>query len=248
MALVEQYRDPDPDALKITATGHQWWWEFEYEGLGPDGGPLITANELHIPLGQQVSITLLSGDVIHSFWVPQLVGKADVLPGRITMLEPFMPKEIGVYYGQCAEFCGSAHALMRFRVIVEPLAKFEDWVAALQSAPSDPGSELANAGKSLFFGRATCWTCHAIAGTSAQGKTGPNLSRFGSRLTLAAGSLENNATNSAKWIYDLRSLKPIPDGPLAMPSFGELSNDDLRKLTIDEAAAIAAYLLEMKVE
>lgn len=248
MALAEEYRDPDPGALKITATGHQWWWEFEYEGLGPDGGPLITANELHLPLGQQVSIELLSNDVIHSFWVPQLVGKADVLPGRTTTLEPFTPKEIGVYYGQCAEFCGTAHALMRFRVIVEPLARFEHWATALQSAPDDPTSELAAAGKSLFFGRATCFTCHSIAGTLAQGKTAPDLSRFGSRLTLAAGSLENTPTNAGNWIYDLRSLKPIPDNPLAMPSFGELSDDDPRKLTRDEASAIAAYLLEMKVE
>ena len=132
LALIQANREPADDALRIEVTGHQWWWEVEYPGLGPDGGPLVTANELHIPVGQEITIKLESADVIHSFWVPQLVGKSDAIPGRTAKLEPFTAKEVGVFFGQCAEFCGTAHALMRFRVIVEPLADFERWMAALQ--------------------------------------------------------------------------------------------------------------------
>ena len=247
MVLAQEYRAPDDDALRITVTGHQWWWEFEYEGLGPNGGPLVTANELHLPLGRQVSLTLKSKDVIHAFWVPQLVGKTDSIPGRANVLEPFTPKEVGIYYGQCAEFCGSAHALMRARAIVEPLAEFEKWVAALQTPPSAPAG-LAAQGQQLFFGAAGCLACHTIAGTAAQGKVGPNLTRYGSRTTMGAGILENNDQNTADWIYDLRSVKPIGDGALFMPSFGELPSSDSRRLTRAEAAAIAAYLQSMRVE
>ena len=247
MVLAQQYRAPDPDALRITVTGHQWWWEFEYEGLGPDGGTLVTANELHLPVGRQVSLTLKSKDVIHSFWVPQLVGKTDSIPGRTNVLEPFTPKEVGTYYGQCAEFCGSAHALMRTRAIVEPLAEFEKWVAALQTPPAPTGG-LAAQGQQLFFGAAGCIACHTIAGTAAQGKVGPNLTRYGSRLTTGAGILENNDENTAAWIYDLRSLKPVGEGALVMPSFGELSASDPRRLSRQDTEAIAAYLRGMRVE
>ena len=247
MVLAQQYRDPDPDALHVKVTGHQWWWEFEYQGLGPDGGPLVTANELHLPLGRQVSITLEAKDVIHSFWVPQLAGKVDALPGRTTTVEPFTPKETGVFYGQCAEFCGSAHALMRFRVIVESLAAFEGWTAALQSPPA-AASGLAAQGQQLFFGAAGCIACHTIAGTVAQGKLGPDLTRYGARLTMGAGVLENNQQNTADWIYDLRSIKPVSEGALFMPSFGTLPSSDPRRLTRGDAAAIAAYLLSMRVE
>jgi len=247
MVLSQQYREPEPDALRITVTGHQWWWEFEYEGLGPKGGPLVTANELHLPLGRQVSLTLKSKDVIHSFWVPQLVGKTDALPGRVNVLEPFTPKEVGTYYGQCAEFCGSAHALMRTRAIVQPLAEFEKWTAALQAPPA-PAGGLAAQGQQLFFGAAGCLACHTIAGTAAQGKVGPNLTRYGSRTTVGAGILENSDGNTAAWVYDLRSLKPVEEGALFMPSFGELPASDPRRLSRQDAEAIAAYLRGMRVE
>jgi len=249
LAMVEADRDPDADALLITVTGHQWWWEVEYQSLGPDGGALVTANELHLPVGRQVGITLESDDVIHSFWVPQLVGKLDALPGRTAALEPFTPSEVGVYYGQCAEFCGVAHAMMRFRVIVEPLAEFERWAAALQTAPTQPAG-LAAQGQGLFLS-AGCIVCHTIAGTSAQGKVGPDLTRFGSRLTLGAGILENNEENLKDWIYDIRALKPVADdgGVQYMPSFGTLAADAVpyRGLTESDIAALTAYLLGMRV-
>ena len=125
--------------LNVEAIGHQWWFEFRYPGLGPDGGDLITANELRVPIGRQVAITLEAKDVIHSFWVPQLVGKTDMVPGRVNILEKFTPTEIGSFYGQCAEFCGSAHALMRFRVHVESHADFDRWVAAMNGRADGSG-------------------------------------------------------------------------------------------------------------
>ena len=250
LATVQADRDPDDDALRITVTGHQWWWEVEYEGLGLDGGTLATANELHVPVGQQVAITLEAEDVIHSFWVPQLVGKLDALPGRTAALEPFTPSEVGVYYGQCTEFCGIAHAMMRFRVIVETLGEFERWASALQTPPAQPAG-LAAQGQGLFLS-AGCIVCHTIAGTAAQGKIGPDLTRFGSRLTLGAGILENSEENLRDWIYDLRALKPVTDdgGVRFMPSFGTLAADAVpyRGITENEIAAIAAYLLGMRVE
>ena len=202
---------------------------------------------MHLPIGRQVSVTLESADVIHSFWVPQLAGKVDALPGTTTRLEPFTPKETGVFYGQCAEFCGSAHALMRFRTIVEPLADFERWTAALQTPPADT-TGLATHGQQLFFGTAGCVACHTIAGTVAQSKLGPDLTRYGARLTMGAGVLDNNHENTANWIYDIRSIKPIAEGPLFMPSFGELPSTDIRRLSRNDASAIAAYLLGMDIE
>lgn len=222
----------ESDALKITAIGHQWWFEYQYEGLGPDGGPLITANELHVPVGRQVSIQLESKDVLHSFWVPQLVGKTDMIPGRVNKLHNFTPNEIGVFYGQCAEFCGSAHALMRFRVHVDSTANFDAWVAGQNTPPTtEPGTAAAR-GEMLFAG---CAGCHAITGTPAQGRIGPDLTLFGERLTLAAGVIDNTDNNLRKWIGDVRSIKPIPEETRFMPTFsGSLSDGEI--------SDIAAYL------
>lgn len=220
----------EPDALEIIATGHQWWFEYEYTNL--DSGPLITANELHIPIGRQVAITLESDDVIHSFWVPQLVGKTDMMPGRVNELHRFTPNEIGVFYGQCAEFCGSAHALMRFRVHVDSVADFDAWVTGQNRPPAtEPGTAAAR-GQALFAG---CAGCHTISGTTAQGRIGPDLTLFGERLTLAAGVIDNTDSNLRQWIGDVRSIKPIPDEPRFMPTFaGALSDGDI--------SDIAAYL------
>ncbi len=223
----------EPDALEIVATGHQWWFEYEYPGLGPDGGPLITANELHVPIGRQVSITLESDDVIHSFWVPQLVGKTDMMPGRMNKLHRFTPNEIGVFFGQCAEFCGAAHALMRFRVHVDSVADFDAWVLGQNTPPTaaEPGTAAAR-GEALFAG---CSGCHTISGTTAQGRVGPDLTLFGERLTLAAGVIDNTDSNLRQWIGDVRSIKPIPEEGRFMPTFaGVLSDGDI--------SDIAAYL------
>lgn len=229
--------DEEPDALKINAIGHQWWFEYEYEGLGPDGGPLITANELHVPVGRQVSITLESDDVIHSFWIPALIGKTDMIPGRVNKLQNFVPNEIGVFYGQCAEFCGAAHARMHFRVFVDSAADYEAWVEAHNTPPAAPAEGSSEArGAALFAG---CAGCHAVAGTSASGRIGPDLTLFGERKTLAAGIVDNTDENLREWIGDVRSFKPIPDEPRFMPTFtGTLSEGEI--------SDIAAYLMSLK--
>ena len=244
-AVVGATRAPSDDALHINVIAHQWWWEVEYPGLGPDGGPLVTANELHIPIGREVAIHLTSDDVLHSFWVPRLIGKVDAVPNHPNNLEPFTANEIGVFYGQCAEFCGAAHALMRFRVIVDPTAVFEQWVAALQTPPEAPesGSFLAS-GEGIFIGN--CSACHTVFGTAAQGTIGPDLTRFGARLTLGAGILDNTAENAEEWIADIRDIKPVPEGALgngkpAMPAFNTFLSDA-------EIAAVAAYLRSQTVQ
>ncbi len=228
------------DAIRVTATGHQWWFEFEYEGLGPDGGTLVTANELHVPVGRQVAIELRSEDVIHSFWVPALIGKTDMVPNRENKLEPFVPNEIGEFWGQCAEFCGIAHANMRFRVHVDSLADFDAWVAAMNEelrADPAPGSAAAR-GKDVFEEPlAGCFFCHTIAGTTAAGRVGPDLTLFGERTTVGAGILQATDENVRAWVSDLRSLKP---GALLMPTFAD---------TLSEAqvADVVAYLKSLRV-
>ncbi len=246
------------DAILVTATGHQWWFEFEYEGLGPDGGApcregeedegdgpcLVTANELHVPVGRQVAIELRSDDVIHSFWVPALIGKTDMVPNRETKLEPFVPNEIGEFWGQCAEFCGVAHANMRFRVHVDSLADFEAWVAAMNTPPADPasGSPEAN-GKRVFDVFGGCAGCHTIAGTDAEGRIGPDLTLFGERTTVGAGIMEATDENVRAWVTDVRSVKPIPppeERPGVMPTFAD---------TLSEAqvADVVTYLKSLSV-
>jgi cytochrome c oxidase subunit 2 len=236
LAWAEANRDPDPGALHITVTGHQWWWEIEYDGLGTDGSAVVTANELHLPVGQQASILLKSADVIHSFWVPKLAGKTDAVPNRDNRLEPFTPKELGVFFGQCTEFCGVAHSLMRFRVIVEPMADFEAWLLALENPAPETLPAQASQGKQLFD--ISCSRCHAIAGHTIQGTVGPNLSLFGERLTLGSGMMDNTDDNLKRWISDLREFKPIPDdgGISFMPSFG------LSGFTERDVSDLSAYL------
>ena len=226
------------DAIRVTATAYQWWFEFEYEGLGPDGGTLVTANELHVPVGRQVAIELRSEDVIHSFWVPALIGKTDMVPNRENRLEPFIPNEIGVYWGQCAEFCGVAHANMRFRVHVDSLADFESWVAAMNEPQAAPAPETGEArGKQVFELVGGCFACHTIAGTSANGRVGPDLSLFGERITVGAGILDATDENVRAWVSDPGSLKP---GVVIMPSFTD---------TLSEAqiADVVAYLKSLRV-
>jgi len=245
--IVGAARAPSADAILITVTAHQWWWEVDYEGLGPDGGSLATANEIHIPVGREVAIHLESDDVIHSFWVPALIGKVDAVPNHPNDLPVFTAKEIGSFYGQCAEFCGAAHALMRFRVIVEPLADFERWVSALQTPPPPPdqGTFVAS-GQAIFI--SSCSRCHTVFGTPAAGKAGPDLTLFGERLTLGAGIMDNTPENVEAWVTDLRAIKPIPEGLLggradreAMPTFaGTLSKDEI--------AAVTAYIQSQTID
>ncbi len=230
------------DAIRVTATGHQWWFEFEYDL--PDGRTLVTANELHVPVGRQVAIELRSEDVIHSFWVPALIGKTDMVPNRENRLEPFVPNEIGTFWGQCAEFCGVAHANMRFRVHVESLADFDAWVAEMTKqtrADPAPGSAAAR-GKRVFEVLGGCAGCHAIAGTAAAGRVGPDLTLFGERTTVGDGSLEATDENVRAWVTDVRSIKPLPapeERPGMMPTFRDL-------LSEAQVADVVAYLKSLR--
>lgn len=242
----------DEDVLEVTAVGHQWWFEFRYPGLGPDGGDLVTANELRIPVGRQVAITLEAKDVIHSFWVLRLVGKTDMIPNRVNHLEKFRATEIGEFYGQCAEFCGSAHALMRFRVHVDSHADFDRWVASMNAVPDAPAAGTAEeAGLRVF--RAQCATCHAIQGVS-EGLDGPNLTLYGDRATVGAGILPSTTENVKAWVSNVRDLKPIPEPreePLEgvsrlMPTFyvNDPNRDLLTEAQVDQ---VTAYLKSLRL-
>ena len=210
-------------ALEVDVRGHQWWWEFRYPSLG-----ITTANELHLPVGQTVYLKMEGPDVIHSFWVPRLGGKRDVIPGRINTLT-FTPEAPGEYLGQCAEFCGISHANMRMRVIVHPRATWATWVAGQQAVPA---TAAAVADGAALFARSACVGCHTIRGVSA-GVIGPDLTHFGSRGTVAAGILPSTLDNVAAWVKDPPALKP----GVKMPALG---------LTDEQARAVAAYLLSLK--
>jgi cytochrome c oxidase subunit 2 len=212
------------NGLRVTVRGWQWWWQFDYPDLG-----VVTANELHLPLGRTVIFDLEGPDVIHSFWVPHLGGKRDVVPGRPNRIVA-VPERPGISWGQCAEFCGTSHANMGMRVVVEPAADFDAWVARQKAPPADP-TGLAAEGKAIFA-RSACVGCHTVSGVSA-GLLGPNLSHFGSRATLAAGMWPNTPENVAAWVHDPQRLKP----GVKMPPLG---------LTEEQARAVAAYLVGLK--
>lgn len=195
---------PGGAKLKITVTGHQWWWEVTYS----DGTPsrqFTTANEIHIPVGQPVNIELHSADVIHSFWVPALAGKTDLIPGQTNhaWLEADKP---GVYRGQCTEYCGRQHAHMALRVFADRPEAFQSWWdGQLQDAPA-PKNEIVAAGQQRFVAR--CGACHGVRGVQASARFGPDLSHLMSRTTLAAGLLPNNAGQLSAWIANPQTLKP----------------------------------------
>jgi len=213
-----------PNALEIEVVGKQWWWEYRYPSLG-----VVTANELHVPAGRPVALKLVGWDVIHSFWVPQVAAKRDVIPGRLNHIV-FTADTPGTYWGQCAEFCGTAHANMMLRVMVDAPENFDRWVKAQLAPPPEP-SGLAAEGKALYAASA-CVGCHTIQGLSA-GTLGPNLSHFGSRTTLAAGMLPIGPEALAAWLIDPQAVKP----GAKMPKLG---------LSAEQARAVAAYLLTLK--
>lgn len=216
--------------LTIRITGHQWWWEVRYENEQPSR-VLTTANEIHIPSGEPVRLVLASTDVIHSFWVPSLAGKLDLIPGHENVLELRADKP-GVYRGQCAEFCGFQHAHMGILIIAEPRPEFDAWLEhQLQPAPL-PASGEEQAGHDLFMNR-PCVMCHKIGGTTAGGIVGPNLTHVSSRTTLAAGTLPMDESSLAAWITDPQSIKPGAHMPVI-----DLGGDDLR--------SIVAYLDRLK--
>ena len=201
-------RDP---VATIQVVGHRWWWEVRY--LDPDPTKRIeTANEIHVPVGQPVRLQLTSADVIHSFWVPQLAGKTDVIPGQ-TNVAWLEADSAGVYRGACTEYCGLQHANMALIVVAEPPTVFSAWQAGQRASAAAPSNPDAAAGLAVFQ-KSACATCHAIRGSDALGRVGPDLTHLASRLTLAAGTLENTRGNLAGWIGNSQAIKPGNDMPV----------------------------------
>ena len=216
------------DALKVAVIGHQWWWEYKYPDLG-----IVTANEMHVPVGKPVQVSITSADVIHSFWAPALGGKRDAIPGHLNRIA-FRADTVGDYAGQCAEFCGASHANMRLRVLVDSDAGFQAWVKAEQRGPLAPAPRsLAERGKAVYS-RSACLGCHTIQGVSP-GVIGPNLTHAGSRATIAGGIFPNDSAHLAAWIGDAPSLKP-----------GSLMTRMQPPLTDADIAALVAYLQSLK--
>jgi cytochrome c oxidase subunit II len=197
--------EDDAGALHVRVTGRQWWWQIEYEHDDP-GQSATTANELHLPVGRTIHLELTSADVIHSFWVPSIHGKKDLIPGRINRTW-IRIDEPGEYAGQCAEFCGLEHARMAIAIHADPPDVFAAWLAHQREPAAPPRDAEAARGLAVFTG-APCVLCHAIAGTTAGGRLGPDLTHAASRGTLAAGALPNTIGNLAGWILDPQSVKP----------------------------------------
>lgn len=218
------------DALRIRVTAHQWWWEIEYS----DGQParrVRTANELRVPTQRPVELELTADDVIHSFWVPSLQGKRDLLPGYTTRLD-FVASRAGVYEGQCAEFCGFQHAHMAIDVIALEPEEYSRWYEAQLALPPEPSNPVALHGRDVFLG-STCVMCHNIQGTDASGSVGPDLTHVAGRRRLAAGTLPNDPVSLAAWIRNPQAIKPGTHMPAT-----QLSGEDL--------AALTAYLSELR--
>ena len=237
-ALFDNSVSPEPDALTVRATGNQWWFEFEIEELG-----VVTANELHIPVGEVINLELEADDVIHSFWVPKLAGKVDMIPTNTNTMW-MQADEEGVYLGQCAEFCGESHAFMRFRVVAKSREDFDAWVEAQLADAVTPSDPLAREGHDLFMSvEVECWACHTIRGSSiAYGDVGPDLTHFGSRLHMASGIMDNTHENLVRWLTDPNEVKPGN----VMSRDGAVYNDPDRALTEPQIAALAAYLRSLK--
>ena len=219
-----------PGSLKIAVSGEQWWWRVHY--LPPGRAPIPLANEIRLPVGEPVEFHLESPDVIHSFWIPPLGGKMDMIPGRKTRLV-LTPTKTGVFRGACAEYCGASHAWMAFSVVVQSRDEFDAWLSR-QSQPAEPPREAwATRGAELFLAHG-CSACHTIRGNGAAGVIGPDLTHVGSRLNLAAGALSNEPDSFARWIQETHKVKP----EVLMPSFHMLPGEDVR--------ALAAYLKGLK--
>jgi cytochrome c oxidase subunit 2 len=217
---------PVHDALNVRVTARQWWWDVTYDD--PEPTRLFrTANELRIPVGRPVIVTLESADVIHSFWIPALHGKKDLIPGRTSTLH-LRADVPGRFAGRCAEFCGLQHAHMDFDVVALPPAEFEAWAEAQRQPAADPSTAGANRGRDLFLS-GSCMLCHAVRGTSAGARTAPDLTHVASRPRIAAGLLPNDAGHLAAWILDPQKLKPGANMP-AHP------------INAEELAALVEYL------
>lgn len=217
-------------AMRVSVTGHMWWWRVRY--LDAAGATVVvTANELHVPVGRPVEVVLDSADVIHSFWVPGLSGMLDMIPGRSNTLR-FVADKTGPLRGQCTEFCGLQHAKMGLDVHVHSQEAFDRWLAAQQAPARVPDTPVLARGQALFVDQ--CGACHVVRGTPASGLAGPDLTHVGSRTSLAASSMPNNAGTIAAWIVSNQHLKPGN----RMPAFDQLPGPDL--------TALAHYLASLQ--
>jgi cytochrome c oxidase subunit II len=215
-------RNPGPEALQVRVTGHQWWWEIQYRDSLPQNWA-TTANEIHIPVGRPVLFELRSADVIHSLWPPNLNGKRDLIPGNENSIW-FQADSAGVYRGQCAEFCGHQHAKMAFLIIADPPDTFSAWLVRQRDTAMTPTDSLTLRGQEVFLA-SSCVMCHAIGGTPAGSRIGPDLTHLASRRTIAAGTLSNTRGNLAGWIVNPQAIKP----GVKMPA-NNLKPDDLQAL------------------
>jgi cytochrome c oxidase subunit 2 len=213
------------NSLQVRVIGHRWWWEFVYPTY-----KITTANDLHVPVDVDLVLEVESADVVHSFWVPQLAGKKDGIPGHANPLY-LRVTQTGVYLGECAEYCGTEHADMRLQLIAETSDQFQAWVQA-QQAPAAAVSGLAAQGEAVFM-KGACIGCHTINGTAAKGMAGPNLTHFASRQTFAGAVLANTHENLAQWLADPNSVKPA----VTMPNL---------HLTSEQISALTAYLEALK--
>ena len=221
---------PLADALHIELTGYQWWWEARYDDADPSR-IFTTANELHVPVGRPVIVSLAGADVIHSFWVPSLHGKKDLIPGRAANAS-FRADRPGVYRGQCAEYCGYQHAHMVLYVVADAPEVYARWAAQQREPAPAPVTALQVRGRDLFVAR-SCAMCHAIGGTTAQARNAPDLTHVASRMTIGAGTLENTASMRAAWILDPQQFKPGANMPA-------------QNFAPEELAALNAYLGSLK--
>ncbi|TKT76368.1 cytochrome c oxidase subunit II [Aquamicrobium sp. LC103] len=222
MPGLRPFVQPADDAMRIEVTGKQFWWDVIYHL--PEGGSVASANEIRLPVGERVELELKSSDVIHSFWIPALGGKMDMIPGRTNRLSLLAIKP-GIFRAPCAEYCGTSHALMAFSAVAMEPDGFRQWL----TERTQPSATVAEAGSALFL-RHGCGACHTVAGTGAAGKVGPDLSHVGSRETIGAGILANTEENIARFIAEPDRIKPNSH----MPPFDMLPEDDIR--------AIAAWL------
>jgi cytochrome c oxidase subunit 2 len=214
----------------IRLIGHQWWWEVRYDGATPSD-MFTTANELHIPVGTPIRLSLESADVIHSFWVPSLAGKQDLIPGHNNSIE-LLAQKGGAYRGQCAEFCGLQHAHMGLLIVAEPSDTFEKWQTAQRAAAAAPQESDRVKGAQVFVSK-PCALCHTIRGTSAGGTVGPDLTHLGSRAYIGADVLPLTSGSLATWIADPHGVKPGVNMPPV-------------HLGADELNAVTAYLIGLK--
>ena len=227
LAMLPPLLAPAPEgSLRILVTGQQWWWRVRY--FTAAGEPVDLANEIRLPVGAPAEFQLEAWDVIHSFWIPALGGKVDMIPGRQTRLK-LEPTRTGVFRGVCAEYCGASHALMSFSVVVQEKEEFDRWLVK-QAEPAPPATEpLAMRGQDLFLANG-CGACHTIRGTAANGVVGPDLTHVGGRLSVGAGVLANEPEDFRRWVAHTNTIKPS----VQMPAFGMLPPEELR--------ALAAYL------